>query len=306
MFSTCGGYSLEAKRHSEYRILNIIIIIHHHRHIIERAGRNICHGSDSPEAAKHEIEYWFDESEVSTYTSHSNEWVYEKGAVVATGAPAAAKGEKKEKKVKAPKADAAAPVLSKKEAEKAKEVEKKNKACIKEGGKKGQDIAGMASFGCHFFLTSMIEADGSLDHLRLSMDAANVEVDPEGEDRKGGSGDLAKIFFTASDDTLAILAHFPVECDDKGTTLAEFMAACLKPAGATMTLETERTGSCIVKGDGATVFTLKLRDECIAAGFEYLRSKQLIMDDDDSGDDINFADDCGVDLNAGGGDAADY
>jgi hypothetical protein len=30
------------------------------------------------------------------------------------------------------------------------------------------------------------------------------------------------------------------------------------------------------------------------------------MDDDDSGDDINFADDCGVDLNAGGGDAADY
>jgi hypothetical protein len=185
-------------------------------------------------------------------------------------------------------------------------VEKQKKACVKEGGKKGQDIAGMASFGCHFFLTSMIEPNGDLELLRVTMDAANVEVDPEGEDRKGGSGDLAKIFFTASDDTLAILAHFPVECDDKGTTLAEFMAACLKPAGASMTPEGERAGSCIIKGDGATVFTLKLRDECIAAGFEYLRSKQLIMDDDDSGDDINFADDCGVDLNASAGGGSDY
>jgi len=46
-------------------------------------GRNICHGSDCAEAAKHEIEFWFDASEVASVTSCSHEWVYEKGARVA-------------------------------------------------------------------------------------------------------------------------------------------------------------------------------------------------------------------------------
>ena len=40
-------------------------------------GRNICHGSDSVEAAKKEIELWFPEG-VSQHVSHSDEWVYEK------------------------------------------------------------------------------------------------------------------------------------------------------------------------------------------------------------------------------------
>jgi len=51
-------------------------------------GRNICHGSDSPDAAKHEIEFWFNADEVASVTSHSNAWVYEKGAVVAEKAKA--------------------------------------------------------------------------------------------------------------------------------------------------------------------------------------------------------------------------
>merc|ERR1711976_35295 len=46
-------------------------------------GRNICHGSDGPDSAKHEIEYWFDESEISSYTVSGHEWIYEKGAEVA-------------------------------------------------------------------------------------------------------------------------------------------------------------------------------------------------------------------------------
>ena len=39
---------------------------------------------------------------------------------------------------------------------------------------------------------------------------------------------------------------------------------------------------------------LVCRDEAIAAGFAYLRGKNLVLDDDDSDDDINFADDCGT------------
>jgi nucleoside-diphosphate kinase len=45
-------------------------------------GRNIIHGSDGPEAAKTEIEFWFTEPEVCEWTSHSSKWVYEDGAAV--------------------------------------------------------------------------------------------------------------------------------------------------------------------------------------------------------------------------------
>ena len=40
-------------------------------------GRNICHGSDSPENAEKEIALWFDESELLDWESHSNSWIYE-------------------------------------------------------------------------------------------------------------------------------------------------------------------------------------------------------------------------------------
>eukprot|EP00940_MAST-03C_sp_MAST-3C-sp2_P000733 g733.t1 len=40
-------------------------------------GRNICHGSDSVDAAKKEIALWFPEG-VNTYSHHSAGWVYEK------------------------------------------------------------------------------------------------------------------------------------------------------------------------------------------------------------------------------------
>lgn len=40
-------------------------------------GRNICHGSDSVEAAKKEIALWFPEG-LNTYSDHSEKWVYEK------------------------------------------------------------------------------------------------------------------------------------------------------------------------------------------------------------------------------------
>ncbi len=54
------------------------------------------------------------------------------------------------------------------------------------------------------------------------MEGANAQVDPEAEDRKGGAGDLAKIFFAAGDHNLAILAHMPPEQEDK-CSLQDFM-----------------------------------------------------------------------------------
>ena len=40
-------------------------------------SNNIIHGSDCPEAAEAEIALWFKESELISYTSNSEKWVYE-------------------------------------------------------------------------------------------------------------------------------------------------------------------------------------------------------------------------------------
>jgi len=40
-------------------------------------GRNICHGSDSPEGAKHEIAFWFNEQELFNWTPETFKWVSE-------------------------------------------------------------------------------------------------------------------------------------------------------------------------------------------------------------------------------------
>merc|ERR1712173_249433 len=40
-------------------------------------GRNICHGSDAVESAKHEIGLWFNAEELQSWESHSKNWIYE-------------------------------------------------------------------------------------------------------------------------------------------------------------------------------------------------------------------------------------
>jgi hypothetical protein len=39
--------------------------------------RNIIHGSDSVESAKHEISLWFKDDEVSSYVSCAQSWLYD-------------------------------------------------------------------------------------------------------------------------------------------------------------------------------------------------------------------------------------
>ena len=40
-------------------------------------GRNVCHGSDSVEAANHEIGLWFTDAELCAWADHSEKWFYE-------------------------------------------------------------------------------------------------------------------------------------------------------------------------------------------------------------------------------------
>lgn len=177
------------------------------------------------------------------------------------------------------------------------------KACIKEGGKKGQDIAGMATFGVHFFCVTVEAAEGEMKLLDKVLEGMNAEVDPDAEDRKGGAGDLGKMLFNANEHKLVILCHTPKEVTEKATA-AEWMEGVLKVTNATVTEKTENVIKAEIANDpDKGVFTLKLRDEGMAASFAFLRSRQLMIEDD-SDDDVNYAAAAGINLNAAPG--ADY
>lgn len=176
---------------------------------------------------------------------------------------------------------------------------------VKEGGKKGQDLCGMAAFGVHFFCVSVESAGDSWDKMQNIMDGMNKEIDPEADDRKGGAHDLAKILFCAGPTKLMIYAHVPAELSDKAG-LTEFLKAVGEPVGATyLDGASDYFAKAEVMADpDNNKYPLKLKDAAIGAGFDWLKAKSLVLDDD-SDDDINFADDCGIDLNAGA-DADDY
>merc|ERR1712107_955637 len=86
----------------------------------------------------------------------------------------------------------------------------KLKKVIKEGGKRGVEIEGAADMGgLQFFCTSVDCPDGDLDLLVESMKAMNAKSDPTEEERKGGSGNIGKMIFSAGSDQLGIMAYLP-------------------------------------------------------------------------------------------------
>jgi hypothetical protein len=206
---------------------------------------------------------------------------------------AAAKGKDARKPSEKAAAEASGPKVDDKAA----------KACLKEGGKKGQDIAGMSTFGVHFFCVTVEAAEGDMKLMDKVLEGMNTEVDPEAEDRKGGAGDLGKMLFNANEHKLVILCHTPKEVTEKATA-AEWMEGVLKVTKAKVVEQSESIIKAEVANDPDNgVFTLKLRDEGMAASFAFLRSRQLMIEDD-SDDDVNYAAAAGINLNAAPG--ADY
>merc|ERR1712070_1169001 len=87
---------------------------------------------------------------------------------------------------------------------------KKLKAVIKEGGKRGVEIEGAADMGgLQFFSISVDEPEGDLDLLVESMKAMNNEPIPGDEERKGCSGHIGKMIFSAGTEQLAVVAYVP-------------------------------------------------------------------------------------------------
>ncbi len=149
--------------------------------------------------------------------------------------------------------------------------------------------------GVCFFNVSVDIPEGDLELLQQVMNGANVEVDDAAEERKGGANDLGKAFLTAGTAQMAVKFHVPkAVAEAKGVSLQEWIDALLKPVKehAVEVEKTEETATYTVAGDvAAGRFPLKLRDECTAAGFNFLREKGLIPVEDSSDDDMAWAQD---------------
>lgn len=146
-----------------------------------------------------------------------------------------------------------------------------------------------------FFGVAVENAEGELELLQQVVDGANTEVDESAEERKGGAGDIGKLFFSAGDKQLALICHVPQELTAK-LSAAEWVEAVLKPLGGGNIVETsENLIKAVVAADPENnKFPLKMRDEAISASFTLLRAKGLVPDVDSDDDDVNYAEAAGV------------
>ena len=204
--------------------------------------------------------------------------------------------------------------------------EKLKAKIIKEGGKKGVEIEGASDMGgLDFFCTTMELPDGNLEYLELSMLAMNAEPDPEAEDRKGCSGHIGKMIFSASVEQLALVAYVPAGEFNKSADKVDVTAwmnhvldaikpgEVTKPAFSTISrIPDKKTGDILTGTDGkingkvvvavaksnpeAGKFALKDKDAAMAAAFAYLRSKGAFPEDnDEDSDEMVFGDDDNLD-----------
>jgi len=221
--------------------------------------------------------------------------------------PKAPKEEKKEE----PKED---PDKAAKEAEKAKA--KLLKTVIKEGGKKGVEIEGASDMGgLDFFCTTIESPDGDQPLLLTAMQAMNADPDPEAEDRKGCSGHVGKMIFSAGTAQLAIVAYVPKNESNKSAEkvdVTKWIESVCTAVGGKVTSAKVPAPDSFTTADGtfpsphggffaeAVVvsdpekgkFALKDKDSAMAAAFAFLREHGAFPEDDgDSDDEPCFGDD---------------
>ena len=168
-----------------------------------------------------------------------------------------------------------------------------------EGGKKAVDIAGAAemTLGMEFFCTTLDKSEGDVELLQMAMEAMNVKVDENAEDRKGGSGHIGKMIFSANVDNLAVVAHVPEELKAKVDCKewVESVVAFINEPESTEILPglCATKGAFNIKGKKGVTFPIKLKDQGLAGAFTFLRSKNAFPESE-SDDDYVFGDDYGM------------
>jgi len=177
-----------------------------------------------------------------------------------------------------------------------KEKEKQMKKVIKEGGKRGVEIDGAADMGgLQFFCTSCEEPDGDLELLGACLDAMNAVSDPAEEERKGGSGRIGKMVFSAGTEQLAVIAYVPHGLSESIDT-KEWLEKVLALFGGEVVECFVDSGNMhargIVRADGNKgKFPLKMKEPCITEAITFLKTKGLFPDKDDDSDEMVFGDD---------------
>lgn len=174
--------------------------------------------------------------------------------------------------------------------------DKQLKASLKEGGKKGQDLAGMSDMGgVKFFSVAVDSALGEWELMEAILEGMNKEVDPNADDRKGGAGHIGKCLMYADEKVLLIICHMPKELSDT-LSQKDWFDAITESVGAKQigeSVDLPNDGGSVLKAELSAdadkeVFPLKLRDAAIGRSFEFLVSKGLVRPDE-SDDDANYA-----------------
>merc|ERR1712051_1007035 len=188
--------------------------------------------------------------------------------------------------------DAPAEQLVKKELNE--EQKKRLKKVVKEGGKRGVEIEGAADMGgLQFFCTSVDEPEGDTDLLLMSVKAMNTVSDPTEEERKGGSGHIGKMVFSAGTEQLAIVAYVP-EAKQGELVCGEWLQKVVNvhPGGKVLKAGAEYSVGCIPANSNKGVFPLKIRGGLILEANNFLRAKKLFPEDGgDDDDEMVFGDD---------------
>merc|ERR1712113_1020308 len=182
----------------------------------------------------------------------------------------------------------------KEEAPKDPEKERKDrlKKTIKEGGKRGVEIEGAADMGgLQFFCTAVEFPDGDLELLVESVNAMNAESNPADEERKGGSGRIGKMVFSAGTDQLGVVAYVPKEKQGE-LDCAEWLKVVLDSQCGEIKATGKEISTGFVKANSDKgIFPLKIREPMILEANNFLRKKGLFPEDNDDDDDYVFGDD---------------
>merc|ERR1712107_971839 len=122
--------------------------------------------------------------------------------------------------------------------------------------------------------------------------AMNAKSDPTEEERKGGSGHIGKMIFSAGVEQLAVVAYVPEE-KQKDLDCAEWLQKVVESQGGTVESKGKDISTGIVKANGDKgIFPLKIREPMILEANNFLRKKGLFPEDDESDDgDMVFGDD---------------
>ena len=140
------------------------------------------------------------------------------------------------------------------------------------------------------------------------MDSMNSDPDPDAEDRKGCSGHVGKMIYSAGVAQLALVAYVPADEHNKSASkidVAAWMDHVLTTVGGGKVLiakkeaNSPKGGHVVVASIPADAekgkFPLKDKDSAMAAAFGYLRTHDAFPEDKDSSDEMIFGDDDNLD-----------